>query len=517
MKSHLSFRNKPSGQRGSVLIVALILTSIIGAILLPSYLTLSRSSLELSHRGFTANNANNLAESGIEYAMWALTQDIENNESAWDGWTLSGSDAKRRIDGFDFGSGITGAVNIFITNYDSENPNVIAKATVSTASGRTTDKWVRANLTRQGNTGTEGSEEEVETRSPGGLFAYGLLARDTIRAVGGTWIDSWISDHDDDPATPPIPWSQSVRRGNARVASVSSDPKAVQLSGSAAIYGTVALGAATEAVNGSNHPLTPAPWSTKIGPLNWNPSGSGLSRIAQGALLTGFTASFETITPPTNTVQTASVSYPKNNPYVQNGSIGQTGTTQILEMNKLTVEGASTLTVRGHVVLVLPPSSTETVKIAGSGRVLLEEGASLAIYTPGNINVSGAGIVNPAASQNLQIWGTAPEGSNQTISLAGSGLLSAVVYAPNAVFNLPGHTDFSGSAVVKSANLTGSGSFHYDESLTSYMGTISDSDGSGGSDGSEGLPGTPGKIGIIFYTELEAPAQREAYLADLNF
>src|SRR5690606_4169852 len=189
-----------------------------------------------------------------------------------------------------------------------------------------------------------------------------------------------------------------------------------------------------------------------------------------------------------------------------------------LQMNKLSAHSPGVITIRGDVIIVLPPTGQTTVEI--TGELKLAEGASLAIYTPGNINISGAGIANPSAPQNVQIWGTAPEGSVQAISLAGSGVLSAVVYAPNANFVLPGHTDFCGAAVVRSARLTGSGSFHYDESLEHVMGHAGggmDGNGSGESEGAENIPGSPGMPGIVLYAELETPDQREPYLDLLDF
>ncbi|MEX2044897.1 MAG: hypothetical protein WD941_06045, partial [Opitutus sp.] len=58
-----------SPQRGSLLIVAMILCAVIG-ISLVSYLQLSRTALGLSNRGVYNNAAVNLAEQGLEEAMY---------------------------------------------------------------------------------------------------------------------------------------------------------------------------------------------------------------------------------------------------------------------------------------------------------------------------------------------------------------------------------------------------------------------------------------------------------------
>ena len=80
---------------------------------------------------------------------------------------------------------------------------------------------------------------------------------------------------------------------------------------------------------------------------------------------------------------------------------------------------------------------------------------------------------------------------------------------PDAALTLPGHTDFSGAAVVRTARLTGSGAFHYDESLERFTGGTKPVETTGG--------GVAGVITIESYTELTTPADRSGYLAVLSF
>lgn len=464
-------------RRGGLLITALILMAVIG-IALTSYLSLSRAVLQSSHRNLYLTAAVDLAEVGLEHGMWALNAAYAGTSGAWTGWsggpaTPGDANAWRKFTGFSYDGGGRGEVSVYVVNYQGGAPHVVSKAVITMNDGRAVEKWMRV---------------IVKKRS---LFGYGLLARDTITASGGAYFDSWISDPDGNPATPPVAYSSSVARNFAPVATVSSATPSISL-GSADLYGTVAVGAKTTAG-------VAVSWGGQVGPRGMPISGS--YNIAPGALSTEFSASFETVTPPTGATVRAVYKIPYNLSvapyYVSAENMGTTGAATIYQMDKVTVEGAATLTIRGDVTLILPPTGVETLKVAGSGKIVLATNATLTIYTPGNIDISGAGIANPSAPEAMQIWSTRNGTSGQTIKLEGSGALSAIIYAPDAVMTLPGGVHFSGAAVVKSATLSGSGAFHYDESLKNFGGS--------------------GSLGIESYTELETAESREDYVELMEF
>jgi Tfp pilus assembly protein PilX len=79
-------------QRGSALLTALIFAIII-IVTLVSSISLSNNSLKLAHRTFFADAANNLAETGLEEAVWSfnkmgLSTDSTYIATSWSGWTL---------------------------------------------------------------------------------------------------------------------------------------------------------------------------------------------------------------------------------------------------------------------------------------------------------------------------------------------------------------------------------------------------------------------------------------------
>src|SRR5688500_17871450 len=89
--SRLSF----SSPRGSLLIVAMVLCGVIG-ISLVSYMHLGRSALTLSNRAVYNNAAMNLAEQGIEEAMYGVNQLVANPAYTWPDWTTDATVNKRR-------------------------------------------------------------------------------------------------------------------------------------------------------------------------------------------------------------------------------------------------------------------------------------------------------------------------------------------------------------------------------------------------------------------------------------
>ena len=94
----------PRSQRGSLLIVAMLLSSII-ALALGSYINLSITSLRMADRTFYNNAAMNLVEMGIEEAMWSYQDDLTSGT----GWstpvacnTATGNTAKYTFSTFNF-------------------------------------------------------------------------------------------------------------------------------------------------------------------------------------------------------------------------------------------------------------------------------------------------------------------------------------------------------------------------------------------------------------------------------
>jgi len=466
-----------SRRRGSALVTALLFTAVLGLLVFPSYLALSRLTLKLSHRSFYGDAAYELAESGLEEAVWALNRDYGGNDP-WADWYIAGSDAKRTFSDYSFGGDITGSILVTIQDYATDTPTVLARGVVNLPGQAPMVRYMRGEFSSSSLASTGG-----------GLFAYGMLARDSITASGGCAFDSWNSDPDNDPDTPDIPYSAKVRDDNAKIGCASPGNNSISL-GSSDVYGSAAIG--SESYAGLN-----VGWGGQVGPRDssewedadtkdlWkkDPPGWKVS-TATGALTTGFTATFEEISVPEGTNPSVVDNYQlpyhtdPNNRYVDAESLGEDDTATILQMDSLRVNAGAQLTIRGDVTLVLPKANQDSLQIIEGGSLVLAEGATLTVYTAGNTVISGAGLVNEGMPRNLQLWGT--NSSSQSITFQGSGELSGVIYAPNATITLPGGTNLYGSVVGKDITMAGSGSFHYDESLVSLGGGTSGQSGGGG-------------------------------------
>ena len=186
------------------------------------------------------------------------------------------------------------------------------------------------------------------------------------------------------------------------------------------------------------------------------------------------------------------------NEYIDEESIGAADTTTVMELDSLVVKAGATLTIEGDVMLLLPEEDAKTLQVIQGGAIELASDARLSIYVAGDVEVSGAGIFNQLAPERFQIWGTASE--NQKIDFLNNGQFSGVIYAPNADFRVTGHSDIYGSVVANSIELTGSGSFHYDESLKHLASDF----------------GGEGPTTVDFVEELVG-AERNAYLTVLDF
>ena len=463
-------RRALSSRRGSLLIVTMIFAAVIG-ISLASYIRLAGTALRTADRSFYANSAVDLAESGIEQAMACFYKVSTGTAvaTAWSGWTLSGSSATRLFSGFTPGPNATGAVRVYVSQYDlTGSPKVVAKSTISLPSGAPIEKYVEITL---------GSR---------GPFSMGIVAKDSITISGNGSFDSWSSDPDNDPTTAPIPYSSGVATANCGVGVLGSTGTDLTMSGNASIYGSIHMGpSATETHSGN------ASVSNVVGGSGWN----------SALVHKDFSGSFPAVTVPTASFVNAitnnpggGTSFPRagdtaasDGKYYYNVAIGKA----------LSLSGNNTVTIAGNCVFIFANhSGVTTISTSGNARIVVNNNASMVVYTNGNISLSGNGLVN----NNLQpskclIYGTNP--SSQSASFSGNGSGGAVYYMPNGSISLTGNGDFRGAIVANTISASGNGSFHYDLALANI----------GGGNG-----GRPTK-----WKELRTAAERQVYAAQLNF
>jgi hypothetical protein len=168
-------------------------------------------------------------------------------------------------------------------------------------------------------------------------------------------------------------------------------------------------------------------------------------------------------------------------------------------MDSLTVSASAKLTFAGDVTIVLPRPNVKSLRVIEGGGIKLAEGATVRIFTAGDIEISGDGFFNQIPPEQLQIWGTST--TSQEFLLSGSGRINGIIYAPNANLTMPGGTKFHGAVVANNIMMSGSGSFHYDESLKDFA----------------GMSGAKGPLTVQHVRELETAEDRAPYLTLMGY
>ncbi len=472
-----------TSNRGSTLIVALLISAIIG-ISLASYMQLSRTTMVVSNRALYSNAAMNLAENGLEEAMYSINKKIADSSYNWiaDGWSVSpssASDVRRTVPAsgtYAFDQNTTGQVRIYVYGYAGTAPVAVARSTVTLGGTSTApiEKWVMIQLRKTSK------------------FSNGLVAKDSITFSGNNAsVDSWNSEKLDDGTLrgSPVGYSAGVAHDKGSVGSISVAVGSVAVQ-NADIWGYAATGGALPSV-GSNGLI--GPYGTSSGTMD-------MDRVS-----TDFAASFDPVTAPTQ------LSY---NLGTINGNTSLPGLLHLPRPDGKFYYTASkidfnnkTLAISGvgnpKVVITLTDPSTSIDIGGGSGEITIGSGSSLEIYAPADIKIAGNGVLNggnTAASanqpKNFQIWGTKTSGI-QDIQIAGNGVLSAIVYAPQGSVKINGNGDVCGSVIANDIRLVGNAAFHYDESLAEMDG------------------GSP--VRISRWRELTSAADRAPYSSDLSW
>jgi hypothetical protein len=406
---------KKNKKSGSILLVVMIiglgLVATIG-----SFIGLSVHSLKSANRSLYANGALNLAEAGLEEAIYSL------NNVDWTGWTKSGSNATKSWSTETLGSGVSTEIKVKVYNYGSKSPSAIAEATAIVPNSPNVTKQIKIELGKTS------------------YWANGIVAKDQVIFKGGNAkVDSYKSS--DPTYSTGGKYDSSKRNDKGSVGSVSVNTDAISVS-NADIYGYAATGGVrpTVGTNGKIHGKT-TPVGTDVDP----------DRIA-----TDFTSNFEDVDVPTGGSALGAISGTTTI-----AGTTTSGATTTYQASSIKNNNGEVTTITGNVVLVV------TADVTIKGEIQLATGATLQIYVAGDMDVGGTGIANmDGLPENFQIFGSST--TSQTIKLHGNGAVQAVIYAPYASVELKGggaSGEMMGSVVANDVFINGTYEFHYDEAL----------------------------------------------------
>lgn len=467
--------NTRNPQSGTVLAVAMLLAAIIG-ISLVSFLKLSNSSLNISQRNFYENAAMNLAETGLERALYCINQNQVSNlalADAWpagDGWVTNPTShiAKATFTGFDVGPHTTGSIKVYVRNYDLTGQIVLVSNSFVTLSD-----------------GSAPLQKYIEvTVSKRNMFA-GLVAKNFILADSNLRVDSWVSTNPSNGAY--SPYTGGAAKANGPIGVVTTTNGALNLGNNPTIYGTVNTGGGTVSKSGS------AKLSSTAGGSGWNP----------GLINTAFTYAFPSITVPVpsalNTIAsnlTSSITFPRSGDVQASDGkyyynfVGGCGINY----------SSGTMTIRRPVVFIMNNHNGVNAIHTSSAATFVygtSEGdnGSFTLYTNGNINFdSGANWFQNKAPVNTAIYGTNLNG--QTIVTRGGGTFYGSIIGENATITFDSGTNIMGAFCCANMTLLGGVNFHYDESLGMIDG---------------------GGYKVTKWKELLSASERSVYAAALNF
>jgi Tfp pilus assembly protein PilX len=480
MKTAAPFGSSPTAlparrEQGSVLIVAMLLAAIIG-ISLVTYIKLSASSLSISQRNFYDNSAMNLAETGLERALYCINQNQVSNQTlvnSWpasDGWTTNSTThvATATFTGFNLGPNTTGSIKVYVSNYDLNGTVVIvANSKVTLPDGsRPLQKYIEVTLTKRN------------------MFA-GLVAKTSLVGDSNLRADSWVSTN---PTTGVYtPYSSGLATAAGPLGVVATGNGALNLGDNPTVYGTVSTGGGTVSKTGA------ATLSNIVGTSGWN----------TGLVNSSFTYTFPTINIPapsaTNYISsniTSSVTFPRvGDAQASDGKYYYTFNAGV-QVNY----SSGTMTIKQPVVfLILNHSGVPAISTSSAATFTYGTGAgdngSFTLYTDGNINFdSGANWFQNKAPINTQIYGTNP--TSQTIVTRGGGTFYGSIIAEHATITFDSGTNIMGAFCCDRMTLLGGVNFHYDQSLGQ-------------------IPG--GGYKVTKWKELQSAAERATYASALSF
>jgi Tfp pilus assembly protein PilX len=476
--------------RGSLLIVAMLICAIIG-ISLASYIQLGQTAMRISNRAVYNNAAVNLAEQGIEEAIYSINKRISDPTYSWPGWTKPAADAWQKWTSVSLSQNTTGEYRVYVYNYlGTSAPKIVSRAIVTLGGGGgTIEKWIEVQLTKTSK------------------FANGLVAKTSVTFNGNNaTVDSWNSDPNGDGSVI-RPFDAAFRNDMGSVGSISISNTAVVVQ-NADVWGYVATGGvdptAFVGTNGSilGDPPSPGPWTK--------------ANVDPARVSTTFTATFDPVASPTTaaiahlgTIDTAGMVLPRAADVAS--SLAAADGFYYYDADSINLNNKA-ITISGKVVIRASNTASGLAISGGNGAINITGTGALTLYTPGGISIGGQGVSNGVDGADsgtdvdqvselnqpvrFQIYGTRTTGS-QTINIAGNGLFSGVIYAPQGDVSIVGNGAVNGSVVANTINLSGNAQFHYDESLANLN------------------EGSPFRIGR--WKELTTQGDRAAYSGALTF
>lgn len=409
--------------------ITVLVLAAVTAVIASGFLFRSAQEAKLATRSFFQSAALNLAEAGVEEALFSANTATFTTAN---GWTLvSGSTTdyeKTLTTGFNFQQA-TGSVYIRVDNATAVTPTITSAGVITIPNQPKLYKQIR-----------------VGSAGPARIWANGIVSKGNVIFNGSADIDSYDSSIGT--------WNSATNRSDRATVATNAT---IQVSDSANIYGYVATGGTMPSVGssgriyGASSPATPLVDASRV--------------------RTDFNANLADATAPTTTAISLGATYPNSTslPFTlpRVGDLPGTNSRYLYTCTALDIGGSSSVTIAGPVDLIVTGNTT----VSGAGTLAISGvtalNPSLNLYCPGTIDIGGSGMVNNTALPiKVTIWGTKPAGGTpQTVNVTGSSAFNGTIYAPNGNINLSGSGGVFGAVIGSTVTLSGSAVIHYDVQL----------------------------------------------------
>lgn len=404
----------PSRRRdrgGALLIAVIVVIAVLG--MTAAYLTITIAYHRATVNGQRMEHAMAIAEAGIDFAVFQM-----------DHWTAGDpvlATATGSVSGGSF------------------------SVTISPSFDGTTRDYV---LTSTGTfQGAQRTIACVVGATTSGLWRFAAFSDTRYTLDSNSYVDSYNSDPDGDPSTPPVPYKNQLtgRYRGQRYARTNGDVgsnEAIHLDSNAKVFGDAVPGPGSQVSINSNGfvmgTTTPNPERIDLPPIVLPPA-AGLPALNL------------------NVDSNASASLPS----------GQ------YHFASLTADSNSSITVTGPAVIVVDDFDADS-----NSRILFDTtNGPVQIYGTGRFNIDSNSKVSTLSKlpQDLQIYITtdnytgfesSPNGDpSKPVEIDSNAKLYAAVYAPNAIVRLDSNGELFGAIVAKKLSQDSNFRIHYDEAL----------------------------------------------------
>lgn len=477
------------GNRGSALLAVMCFATVL-VLALTTFQALCNQTLKTSNRNAQSTHAIELAELGMETAVWSRTNAKWTTAAGGIGdWTISSGTASITLSGanYNFSNGATGSVAISVTNYNVTTytygttqtyPTSVATvtATITLADGSTVARQLKATLKK-----TEPVANAVAAlTTTNGASTYGGTV---TMYSGGSSVDSYSSSVE--AAKTPTPFPATPTTDYAAIVMASTT---VTMQSSATINGYIAT-----APNGSNAVSLSYTTGTSGSKLKGPSTSATLNIDTTRQTTSPYQNAFDVTAPTSGTALSAPTgtvylgAYNSRTVYLASaGSLYIDSGTFIIDGKDENGDGVDDATdinsdgvinssdYKNDVVIVV--SSYLQVYPAG-GNIIIRNGGSLKLLVAGSFIVHTGGIDNQTKlPKNLSIIGTGSTSSGASSYIYSPTKFYGTVYTPRQDFTFYGYnaaSEFFGAMVgsnvyiypLSSSNLK----VHYDKDLATEV------------------------------------------------